>query len=204
VLLLRCLLAAGYTGLTSYHLLQVRPLRIPLVGSWIFLWVNAGMAMLMVRDRYFLLGEDDAKVYSEHFEATMSVADFKTLMAQGETRVAAEQEVIVKRGEVADLAIILEGSAEVRFDRGRTTTIGVGGMAGEIGFVSGSPASATVTMAPGSRYVIWPREGLRRALAEEPALEKGLQLVIGRELMRKLAADVWFNDALKQELAPAE
>jgi len=204
ILLLRCLLAAGYAGLTGYHLFQLRPMRIPLVGSLLFCLVNTGMACLVFHERYFLLSSDEELIFAEHFESTMSVRDFKTLMALGEIVHAHDPHALVKKGEVADLVLILEGNAEVRFDRAHTANIERGGLAGEIGFIAGSPASAAVMATSGSRYIVWPRDGLQKVLAKEPTLKKSLELIIGRELMRKLARNTWVDEALRKELSPLQ
>mmetsp|Transcript_98331 Transcript_98331/g.316962 ORF Transcript_98331/g.316962 Transcript_98331/m.316962 type:complete len:265 (+) Transcript_98331:87-881(+) len=182
---LRGILAAGYMALTIYHILQLHPLRIPLFGSLVFCGVNTAMAVMLLRERYLILTDSESTIYGEHFESTMSVSSFKTLMAHGKMLLATEQSSLIKAGEVPDLVLVLAGEAEVSF-------------------ITGAVASATVLSRPGSSYLVWTPESLRQALEENPSLRNGLELKIGRELMRKLALGCWTADNLRREFKALE
>jgi len=198
---LRCLLTTGYISLTGYHLFQLRPLRIPLAGSLVFFFVNSTMAMWIFRERFMTLDAEEAEIYAEHFESTISIPDFKTLMSHGNVLRAKDRRELVQAGQVADLFLILEGRAEVILENGETFFIEKQGLLGEVSFVNGGVASATAVATPGCRYIVWPRQRLNRELLTEPSLQKGLELKIGRELMRKLASRAWTPDNLCRELA---
>lgn len=196
---LRCLLTGGYSALTCFHIFQLRPLHIPLCGSFLFVCVNAGMAMRMLQEWYLTLDEEERDIYRDNFGSTMSTKDFKKLMARGEVALATEHAELIRAGEEADLVLVLEGRAEVVLSGGRSVFVEGHGLVGEASFVSGSPASATALAVPGSRYVVWRRGALKRLLAEEPALERSLELRIGQELIRKLACGMWLDEHLRTE-----
>jgi hypothetical protein len=62
------------------------------------------------------------------------------------------------------------------------------GLLGEVAFLQHGVASASVRVLPGSSYYRWERHAIDGLLARRPAAHRGLQLCIGRELSRKLAA----------------
>mmetsp|Transcript_19985 Transcript_19985/g.69384 ORF Transcript_19985/g.69384 Transcript_19985/m.69384 type:complete len:283 (+) Transcript_19985:93-941(+) len=200
---LRGILAAGYMALTIYHILQLHPLRIPLFGSLVFCGVNTAMAVMLLRERYLILTDSESTIYGEHFESTMSVSSFKTLMAHGKMLLATEQSSLIKAGEVPDLVLVLAGEAEVVLEGGNTV-VAEGALVGEVSFITGAVASATVLSRPGSSYLVWTPESLRQALEENPSLRNGLELKIGRELMRKLALGCWTADNLRREFKALE
>eukprot|EP00443_Scrippsiella_acuminata_P071839 CAMPEP_0115437154 /NCGR_PEP_ID=MMETSP0271-20121206/34586_1 /TAXON_ID=71861 /ORGANISM="Scrippsiella trochoidea, Strain CCMP3099" /LENGTH=218 /DNA_ID=CAMNT_0002862749 /DNA_START=175 /DNA_END=831 /DNA_ORIENTATION=+ len=198
---LRCLLTSGYITLTTYHLLQLRPLRIPLAGSLVFFVVNSGMALWIFKERFMTLDAEEASIYAEHFESTMSILDFKTLMSYGRIVSAKDPTELMKVGQNADLILVLEGRAQVLLDEGKSFFIERQGLLGEVSFVNGGVASATAVAMPGCRYIVWSRECLNRELINEPSLQKGLELKIGRELMHKLANRSWTPENLRRELS---
>lgn len=201
---LRCLLTGGYTGLTIYHTFQIRPLRIPLMGSFFFVCVNAAMALSVFSERNMVkeLSEEEADIYTSHFEATMSVKEFKLLMAHGKVVHATKVMELVHAGVVADLVLVLEGRAEVIIPDGELLSITRCGMVGEVSFVGGTVSSATALAVPGSTYIVWRRDELQGLLAREPAIAKCLELRIGQELMRKLQSGQWYEGQLTDGLWP--
>eukprot|EP00929_Paragymnodinium_shiwhaense_P036921 TRINITY_DN19738_c0_g1_i1.p1 TRINITY_DN19738_c0_g1~~TRINITY_DN19738_c0_g1_i1.p1 ORF type:complete len:378 (+),score=57.59 TRINITY_DN19738_c0_g1_i1:107-1240(+) len=189
-LYLRSLLVCGYSNLVAFHSLQYRPLRIPLMGSVFFVFVNAYFAAKIIKERFVSLTGLEASIYAEHFESVMSKYDFKCLMEFAEVRRADTKTLLVKKGTLADLVIIIDGEAEVDVGGNVAVALRKGGMIGEISCLQGCRASATVTALEGCRYIVWDREALSEFFAKPEAAnaKKGIELKVGRELARKLAA----------------
>merc|ERR1711870_145086 len=118
---------------------------------------------------------------------TMSEDNFKKLYAHSQVFVAESQQELVRAGDVSDIVLVLEGEAEMLLPDGRTTSVGPHSLLGTISFVSGATAAATILAVPGSKYILWRREELKKLLASEPAIAKCLDLRIGEELMHKLS-----------------
>merc|ERR1712203_1040092 len=99
ILNLRILLAGGYTALTTYHIFQKTPLRIPLVGSFFFICVNAGMALKLCKERFWMLDEEKRRIYDEHFASEMSQSDFNELLSHGSFETCTQRYQLVRAGE---------------------------------------------------------------------------------------------------------
>jgi len=189
-LYLRALLMCGYSSLVGYHSLQYRPLKIPLCGSFFFVCVNAYFAAKILKERFVSLTELEATIHEEHFEHVMPKYDFKQLMAHAEVHKAEQRKELVKRDALADLIIVIDGEAEADVGGDVAVTLQKGSMVGEISCLQGCRASATVTALEGCRYIVWQRERLMEwfATKESATAKKGVELKVGRELARKLAA----------------
>ena len=85
------------------------------------------------------------------------------------------------------LFFILDGDIEVS-KRGRSLSLAAGVFIGEIGFLLDRPASATVKVKSGARYVEWSREALSALLKEYPALKTALDARLSIDLATKVAA----------------
>lgn len=67
------------------------------------------------------------------------------------------------------------------------TELGPGNFLGEISFLLGGPATATVIAQPGCRYVVWDRADLRDLLNRVPTLESATTVLLSKDIARKLS-----------------
>ena len=87
---------------------------------------------------------------------------------------------------LAELAYVIEGA--VTIDKGGTRIVlDPPAFVGEVAFVTHRPASATVTLAAGARYVTWEIGALRRLLLGAPSLGIGLGAALNRDMAEKVA-----------------
>ena len=61
-----------------------------------------------------------------------------------------------------------------------------GAMIGEISFIQGGTATATVSVTRPSRYVSWSGDELRKLLQRNPSMDVAMKHVFSVDLMRKL------------------
>lgn len=186
ILWLRLLLMGGYSSLLCYHGFQLRPLRIPLMGSALFVVVNAVKGGQILRERFVSLTDEEEHIYTNHFEDSMSAFDFKKFMSHGKVITAEGRQQLVQKGEPADLVLIIDGFAEVSIGEGVTIQVNQSGLIGEVSFMNGGGASASCFTTPGCKYIVWKRGGFQQTLKDEAGIRKGLELKVGRELTRKL------------------
>jgi len=192
--------------LTFFHLFQLRPLHIPLIGSCLFVCVNAGMGMWVFHERYMLLDEEEEVLYNSFFKGTMSIQAFKRILAtgeivyaggplellhEGEIILVTEPQELIRPGDAVDLVLVLEGEAELEMPDGSLALVGPGSLLGEVSFLSTGRSSSFARCVPGAKYLVWHREPLKELAAAEPHIAKSLELFIGADLMRKLRSGHW-------------
>ncbi|HEX2165565.1 MAG TPA: cyclic nucleotide-binding domain-containing protein [Thermoanaerobaculia bacterium] len=122
----------------------------------------------------------------------LAADDLARLAAAGRVHEAAAGEVLRREGEAGGtLFVLLSGEVEVVKVNGgeerRLTELGPGALLGEIGFLCGEAATATLRTRAPSRLFELPREVfLDLAAREDPAVMR-LALALARVLARRLA-----------------
>ena len=165
-------------------------LWLPIRWSIFYACVNIGYIAMLVSERFVWLGERESATYRSFFADTMSVKDFAKLIRAGEFRRASARDEVMTRGEpTTQLLLVIDGAgAEIDVGAG-VTIVRERGLLGEISFLHGGSAGATAYVQPGCSFVAWEREALEELLSREPSVRRVLELTIGRELSRKLAAN---------------
>ncbi|MEQ6247540.1 hypothetical protein ABMC89_01475 [Sulfitobacter sp. HNIBRBA3233] len=113
---------------------------------------------------------------------------FRALMQNAERSVARSQIVLTTQYEVPSaLWFVLEGDLTLRREGIAPVRITAPCFVGDIAFLSGGFASATVSVAPGAELVRWPVDKLRRSLRHRERLKLTLEALIAQDLARKLS-----------------
>jgi len=119
---------------------------------------------------------------------SISPGDFRRLMAKAQKDTAFVNIALTHQGRnPRNLWFMVSGSATVEKD-GAQRQIEAPAFVGEVAYLLEQPASATVTLAAGGRYVRWPMEELREFLEGQDTLKTSLEGGFNRDLALKLAA----------------
>lgn len=113
---------------------------------------------------------------------------FRQLMRVAKHYTAEEPVVLVREGVAPDtLWFVASGALDL--DREGQARVRFGGpcFVGEIAWLRGGTASATVTARPGAELVRWQRADLARAVRKSQRLELALDAVIAQDLAHKVA-----------------
>jgi hypothetical protein len=162
----------------------------PLWGGifWSVVFTAANVAMIgrIVADRTpRWMHEDDRRLHG--FLDTLTPGEFRRLMKDAEWRTAYQETVLTEEGKPLNrLAYVLEGAITVE-KVGKTITVAAPTFIGEVAFLTDRPASATVRLAEGARYVTWDMGKLRRLLMRAPTLRIGLGAALNRDMAEKVA-----------------
>jgi hypothetical protein len=169
-----------------YYVHPASPLWDAMFWSSAFLIANVAMVIVLVQDRRRHGLTDDALTVYGAFGG-MEPGDFRRLMRLGRIS-AAHAEVTLTRIGVppARLYHVLQGRVSIeRADR--VLEIEANGMfIAEIGFLLGTPASATVRLAPGGRYAAWEADSLCALMEQRPAIRHAMAQALNRDLAKKL------------------
>ena len=171
-----------------------------LVIFWltVFLLINLVMIALLFRERKSVsLNDEEQELFETVFKA-FSPVEFMKLMRVGEWRNSDPDIVLAHEGEILDdIKLIYNGEAVVEGnpDDNGTAEKAVspplahlkdGAFVGEMSFISGGAASATVRTTAPTRYISWPRTQLRALLARNPSMRSAMNTVFSADLTAKL------------------
>lgn len=160
------------------------------VIAWLSLFtlINASRIIgLWIERRRVSLTEEEQELFEVVFSKFTPV-EFMKLLRLGHWHTAEPGEVIAEQGqELADLKLISNGEVSIlkndlEVDRSRD-----GALIGEMSFISGGAATATVRCERRTRYLSWVKEDLRSLLKRNPAMDIAMTSVFSRDLTRKLA-----------------
>jgi CRP-like cAMP-binding protein len=85
-----------------------------------------------------------------------------------------------------DLKLIYNGEVVVEQDGNEVVHSRDGTLVGEMSFIQGGNATATVRALRPTRYVSWPKEEIRKLLKRNPTMDLAMQTVFSVDLMHKL------------------
>ena len=178
-------MASGITGFVYYGLLVSD--NISATWEFIFTMVNAiQLAIMLLAGRRKAMDEDE-KLF---IETVMPVLDgnLRTRMlklARWETR--QPDDILVEEGQASpQLVFIARGAASVEKAGSIVGVCGPGDFLGEMGFLTGRPASATVRVANEIRCCTYDAATLKVLAQKNPGIRQALEFSFNRNLVGKL------------------
>ncbi len=183
---LRALVLVG-NGLYALYYFVAAPLPLWDAMFWSVAMgiANAVMFVIVWRDRRHRLVDEDALHVFAALQ-TMTPGDFRRLMALGSVRATPMPLELTRRGELPGrLWFVIAGKIVIERDD-RRITIERPMFIGEVAFLLGEPATATVTLAAGGRYVRWDVDRLRALLEQRPQIARSFDRAFGLDLAAKL------------------
>jgi len=191
MLLLRFIaVVSALVGITYNYCIDVGPLWLPIFWLGVFTFINVWRIVGIFRERHSVSFTDDERELYETVFRDFSPVEFMKLMRSAEWRNADEDAVFATEGQpVEGLHLLFNG--EVRIERGgeEISQARDGALIGEMSFIQGGNASATVTAVVPCRYVYWSEADLRSLLRRNPSIDLALKSVFGLDLTRKLAGE---------------
>ena len=184
---LRCISILSSTILiTSAVLLQ------PRWGATAF-WHGIFITIHVTNMSITLYGEKAAKFSDRELELyetlfrSLTKLEFMKLLRISNWRQLPPESVLARQGEaVPELMLISNGAAKVEIDGRQVAELRDGQLVGEMSFVTGGPATATVTTTETTQLLGFPKDELQGLLRRNPTLRYRIGTVLSAEISRKL------------------
>lgn len=187
-LYLRSLLLLGTIFyLLYYYFSQEMPLWDAILSSAILFAVNLIFIILIVRERYLVsMSQEESILY--HSLGSFTPGQFKKIMKIAKWQSRISSVVITKEDQNCDhLFYVLEGEVEI-VKRNEAFSKGGNIFIGEVGFMLGIPASATVTIPANTNYVEWNKVDLQKLFSKNQAIENAFKALFNYDLAKKVAS----------------
>jgi CRP-like cAMP-binding protein len=187
-ILLRAFVIAGDLVYISYFYFAP---NVPLWGgvfwSAVFMLVNAVMIVRVLADRTsFRMSGEERRLFD--LLETLSPGEFRQLIRVGCWRTAATPTVLAEENRpLENLYYVLDGDIAIDKAGSAPRTIAPRTFIGEVAFLLPQPASATVTVGAGARYVSWDGAELRRQQVRAPSLAFALSAALNKDMAAKVA-----------------
>lgn len=129
--------------------------------------------------------------------------EFRKLMSLGSMKFAEQDMILTEESVVVD-NLYFAISGDLTGDKsGHPFKMYAGEFIGEVSFMLGGHATATVRIGQGGVYYEWKKEKLRRVLENQPRLAQAFEALIGRDMAKKVATGYRAED-LKVHSADVE
>lgn len=153
--------------------------------------VLIGVANLIViygimRERSTFGMSDEMKALYVHFP-NFYPGQFRKLMAIGQIIDQGPHTVLLKQGETPTHLYLTASDGFMLTRNTQHAELGAGNFLGEISFLLGGDATATVMATPGCRYVCWEVTKLHQMMESAPRMANAISVLLNKDIARKLA-----------------
>ena len=162
------------------------PLWGAIMGSVLIMIANIIGTISLLHDRFPFSIDGE---YKPIFKSLKNIApgEFRRLMKASEQHTLSKELTITEESmPPTHLYYLIEGNG-IANKNSRSFTINPGNFVGEISFILGGNATATVKLKTGSRYLSWDKISLQALLLKYPNLQQAFEARIARDMASKLA-----------------
>jgi hypothetical protein len=153
----------------------------------VFIAINSYQIYWLARERNKLHQVEDAHLLRRGVFAGFSDAQLARLVTSGSWKNLDPGTSLTSQGEqVQELVLLCNGNAVVKVDDVIVAQLSDGAFVGEMAFVTGNPASASVVVEQPTRAFVFNMERLRKLVHADDSVAVAIHSVVGRDLAAKL------------------
>jgi CRP-like cAMP-binding protein len=153
----------------------------------VFIAINVYQIYWLVAERRKLKTMEHAHLLRQGVFAGFTDAQLARVVTAGSWRDLEPGTVLTEQGKpVPELVLICDGSAVVDVHGSTVAHLRGGAFVGEMAFVSGNPASASVVIEQPTRAFVFDIKHLRKLVETDDLVAVAIHRVIGRDLAQKL------------------
>ena len=196
ILVLRGLaVVSGLVSLVYNYFIPVGPLWLVIFWIVVIITINSVRTVgIIVEHRSIDFSEDELELHETVFQS-FSPVEFMKLMRIGEWRTVESGHRFAEQGILIEgLKLLFNGEVVIERDGEEVGRVRDGSMIGEMSYIQGGAATATVTSTRPCRYVVRPKDKLRQLLKRNPSMDIAMKHVFSMDLTRKLAGPVLTMD----------
>ncbi|MEL7255588.1 MAG: cyclic nucleotide-binding domain-containing protein [Pseudomonadota bacterium] len=192
-LILRAQVLAGTLFyILYYYFISDLPLWEAIWGSLAIAAANIYSSYIIIYERSTFGMTTSERALFANFH-TLRPGHFRRIMKKATRwRVEKDTELLTRDVAVDKLYFVHSGEVEIR--RGaKVATLEQGHFLGELAFLKGTPASATVTAKPGAEVIMWDQATLKTIMDKSPTISNAILALFNEDLATKLLAS-WPED----------
>ena len=177
------------SSLEIWYFILISPtdLWTSILWDGILILTNIVMISIFLYERGMLsFSHDEAKLYFSSF-SMIDKSLFKKLLKAGNWMTIESGSAVVKEDEPTEYLLnIFSGHLAVTVSDKIVANLKGGNFVGEMSFLSGGNATATVTAKENSRFYAWDKQNLIKLLKSNSELDHALKKVFSSDLISKL------------------
>jgi len=155
----------------------------------IFIIINAYQLWILYRDSRFSYSAEERDIFVRIFHS-LSPTTFRKLLSIAQWKDIPQDTILTKEGDtVENLYLIYQGLTVVIVGEHIVAHCAENNFIGEMSFLTGKSATASVRTAASTRCVVWTKEDLKALVEKNDDILAGLQMVFSRNLVDKIGSN---------------
>ena len=175
-------------GIIFNYAVPATPLWTIIYWNLLFAAINMVQIAIIIRERSGINFTDEEKELHETLFKHFAPFEFMKLMRIARWSVANAGDILASEQDPVDsVMLIYNGRAVVTSKGVEMARLKDGNFVGEVSFITGGMASATVSALEPTRYVSWAKKDIRALLQRNPSMASAMQRVLSTDLSKKLS-----------------
>jgi hypothetical protein len=181
---------ASIAGIIFNYFVPATPLWAVIWWNVVFIIINVVQILIIIKDRSGVsFTEEEQELYETLFKNFEPFEFMKLLRIGRWTNAKPGQSLTIEGQPVSDVILIYNGLVSIEVGGEEIRQMKDGTLIGEISFITGGVATATVRALEPTRYMAWPKEEMRHLLKRNPSMRFAMETVFSQELSRKLTPE---------------
>ena len=153
----------------------------------LFALINFVQVGIIIKQRSSVHFTEEEKELHDTLFKNFAPFEFMKLMRIGNWLEARQGEILATEQKPIDnVMLIYNGLVGVESKGKEVAKLKDGNFIGEVSFITGGAATATVRALQPTRYVAWPKEAIRQLLNRNPSMRFAMQAMLSTDLSKKL------------------
>jgi|SRR5215467_6543296 len=174
-------------GILFNYFVPATPLWTVIYWNVLFAVINIVQVAIIIKQRSGVRFTEEEKELHETLFKNFAPFEFMKLMRVGKWLKAKQGEILAtEKQPVNSVMLIYNGLVGVEANGKEIATLKDGNFIGELSFISGGVATATVKAIEPTRYIAWPKEGITQLLNRNPSMRFAMQALLSTDMSKKL------------------
>jgi hypothetical protein len=176
-----------FAGIAFNYFVPATPLYSVIYWNILFATINIVQIGIIIKERTGIHFSEEEKELHETLFKNFAPFEFMKLMRIGKWLEAKQGEVLaVEKQPINSVMLIYNGLVGVETNGKEVATLKDGNFIGEVTFITGGQATATVRALMPTRYIAWPKEAISQLLNRNPSMRFAMQAMLSTDLTKKL------------------
>jgi hypothetical protein len=176
-----------FAGIAFNYAVPARPLWTVIYWNILFAVINIVQIAIIIKERTGIRFTEEEKELHETLFKNFAPFEFMKLMRIGRWLEAKQHEILaVEKQPINAVMLIYNGLVGVETNGVEVARLKDGNFIGEVSFIAGGAATATVKALMPTRYIAWPKEEIAQLLNRNPSMRFAMQAMLSTDLTKKL------------------
>jgi len=176
-----------FAGIAFNYFVPATPLWSVIYWNLLFAVINVVQIAIIIRERTGIHFTEEEKELHDTLFKNFAPFEFMKLMRIAKWLEAKQGELLAVEKETLNaVMLIYNGMVSVESNGKEVVRLRDGNFIGELSFIIGGAASATVRALQPTRYIAWPKDAISKLLNRNPSMRIAMQSMLSTDLSKKL------------------